>query len=216
MSSVSIDSQQLVDSLLWRYAVKRFDPTRPLDATTWDAIQKSMVLTPSSFGLQPWKFLVVRSPQIKAKLPDISWKQSQPGDCSHMVVFAAMKIVSPEYVDQFMKKIAATRGVPAESLTSYKQVVLGFLKNIDGNHLSWSMNQVYIALGQLLANAAMLGVDACPMEGIVQKEYDKLLGLEGSNFTCVVGCALGFRHPDDKYSQAAKVRFDAVDIFEYF
>jgi nitroreductase len=71
---------------------------------------------------------------------------------------------------------------------------------------------VYIALGQLLANAAILGVDACPMEGINTSEYDKILGIDGSDYTSVVGCALGYRHPDDKQAIAPKVRFDASEI----
>jgi len=212
MSIATMTTDQLLDSLAWRYAVKRFDPTRTLDSKTWEAIEKSMVLTPSSFGLQPWKFCVIQSPELKAMLPAISWNQSQPGDCSHMVVFAAMKSVDTDYVDRFLNETAVTRGVPVESMDYYRQMILGFLKNADGKHLVWSSNQVYIALGQLLATAAVLGVDACPMEGIVAAEYDKLLGLEGSNYGSVVGCALGYRHSDDKYANAAKVRFAASDL----
>jgi nitroreductase len=216
MGSANIQEQQLVDTLRWRYAVKRFDSSRKLDEATWATLEQCMVLTPSSFGLQPWKFLVIRSPEVKSKLPSISWNQSQPGDCSHMVVFAAMKEVSEEYVASFIARIGGTRGVPPESLAGYKQMIQGFMKNMHGQHLHWSKNQVYLALGQLLANAAVLGIDACPMEGIVQSEYDKLLGLEGTNFTSVVGCALGFRHAEDKYAAAAKVRFEAKEVFQYF
>jgi nitroreductase len=216
MEPVSINHQQLLSSFERRYAVKRFDASRKLDVAVWEHLEKCMVLTPSSFGLQPWKFLVISSPELKSKLPAISWNQSQPGDCSHMVVFAAMKSVPQDYVELFLDRVCSTRGVPKESLVGYQQMILGFLKNIEGNHLHWSKNQAYIALGQLLASAAVLGIDACPMEGIVAKEYDKLLGLEGTNYTSVVGCALGYRHPDDKYALAAKVRFDSSDVVEHF
>jgi len=216
MALSTLSASQLIESYQWRYAVKRFDPSNTIDAGTWSAIEKSLVLTPSSFGLQPWKFLVVHSPEIKAKLPAISWNQTQPGDCSHMVVFAARKTVDESYVDAFIAKSAETRGVAAEALVGYRNVILGFLKNTTGRHLAWSSNQAYIALGQLMASAAVLGVDACPMEGIVPSEYDKLLGLEGSDYTTVVGCALGYRHPEDHYASMAKVRFDGTDVIQYY
>jgi len=212
MSRVPINELQLVESLQWRYAVKRFDSARRIDATTWAAIERSLVLTPSSFGLQPWKFVVVSSAENKAKLPAISWNQTQPADCSHMVVFAARKSVDEEYVDTYLEKVAYERNVSVLSLAGYRKVMVGFLQNTQGRHLVWSSNQVYLALGQLLASVAMLGVDACPMEGIVASEYDKLLGLDGSDYTTVVGCAIGYRHADDHYAKLAKVRFDATDL----
>ena len=210
MSNLSIS--QLVDSYRWRYAVKRFDPSKRIDSATWTALESSLVLTPSSFGLQPWKFFVISSPENKAKLGSISWNQSQPGDCSHMVVFTALKSVDEQYVDAFLAKTASKRNVPFDSLAGYRKVVLGFMQNNTGRHLAWSSNQAYIALGQLLASAAMVGVDACPMEGIVAAEYDKLLGLDGSDYTTIVGCALGYRHSEDHYAKLPKVRFDASEM----
>ena len=215
MASASMNVSQLVDSYNWRYAVKKFDSTKRIDSETWTAIEKSLVLTPSSFGLQPWKFIVISSPENKAKLPAISWNQAQPGDCSHMVVFAARKALDEAYLDAFLASTAKMRNVPVESLAGYRKVILGFLQGTAGRHLAWSSNQTYIALGQLLASAAMLGVDACPMEGIVAAEYDKLLGLDGSDYTTVVGCALGFRHTDDHYAAQPKVRFDASEMISY-
>ena len=212
MALATLSVSQLVDSYQWRYAVKRFDPSKQIDASTWSAIETSLVLTPSSFGLQPWKFFVISSPENKAKLSAISWKQSQPSDCSHMVVFTARKTVDAAYVDAFLAITAEQRNVTVESLVGYREVVLGFLQNAMGRHLAWSSNQAYIALGQLLASAAMLGVDACPMEGIVVGEYDKLLGLDGSDYTPIVGCALGYRHSDDHYASLPKVRFDASKL----
>ena len=215
MASATLNVSQLVDSYNWRYAVKKFDSSKRIDSGTWAAIEKSLVLTPSSFGLQPWKFVVISSPENKAKLPAISWNQMQPGDCSHMVVFAARKALDEAYLDAFLASTAKQRNVPVESLVGYRKVILGFLQGTAGRHLAWSSNQAYIALGQLLASAAMLGVDACPMEGILAAEYDKLLGLEGGDYTTVVGCALGFRHPDDHYAALPKVRFDASDMISH-
>ncbi len=215
MAVAPLSVSQLIESYRWRYAVKRFDPSRQLDADTWAAIECSLVLTPSSFGLQPWRFIVISSRENKAKLPAISWNQPQPGDCSHMVVFAARKTVDKQYVDAFLARTAEQRNVPVESLGGYRNVLLEFLQNAAGRQLAWSSNQAYIALGQLLASAAMLGVDACPMEGIVATEYDKLLGLEGGDYTTIVGCALGYRHSEDRYASLAKVRFDASDLVSH-
>jgi nitroreductase len=204
---------QLTDALQWRYAVKKFDATRKVDPATWALIEESLVLSPSSFGLQPWKFIVISSPEMKTKLTAISWNQSQPADCSHMVIFAAAKEVNEAYVDDYLALVASKRGVDASTnLAGYRGMMLGFLKNMTGQHLAWSKNQVYLALGQLLLATAALEIDACPMEGIVVPEYDKLLGLEGTNFTSVVGCAVGYRHADDKYASAAKVRYDADNV----
>ena len=211
----SIDTAHLLESYHWRYAVKRFDSSRRIDATTWEALEKSLVLTPSSFGLQPWKFFVINSPEIKDQLPTISWNQSQPRDCSHLVVMVARKTLDEAYVDKFLHKVATDRGIALASLDGYKQAMLGFLKNTEGKHLAWSSNQCYIALGQLMASAAVLGIDACPMEGIVASEYDNVLGLVGSEYTTVVCCALGYRHADDKYAHAIKVRFHATDVVHH-
>lgn len=201
-----------LDFLKWRYAVKRFDATRKIPKELWDQIEESMVLTPSSFGLQPWKFVVVTSEVVKAKLPAISWNQNQPADCSHMVLFASNHLVDAEYVDRYIAEMSKTRGVSVESLTDFRNVMLGFLRNRGSEISSWASNQVYIALGQLLTVAATLGVDACPMEGLLMNEYDRLLGLEGTGYKVVVGCALGYRHAEDRYAQAAKVRFSKNEM----
>lgn len=215
MSTTHLNTSQLLASLNWRYAVKKFDASKTIPTDAWKALEESLVLTPSSFGLQPWKFLVVSSPEIKSKLPAISWNQTQPADCSHMVVFAARKTLDAEYVDKFIQKTATTRNTTAESMAGYRQVILGFLQNTTGRHLHWASNQAYIALGQLMTAAALLGIDACPMEGIVASEYDKALGLEGGDYTTVVACALGYRHPEDKYALATKVRFDSSDVVQH-
>ena len=82
----------------------------------------------------------------------------------------------------------------------------------DAAKLQWAKLQTYIALGQLMTSAAVLGVDACPMEGIAPAEYDRILGLEEKGLTTSVACALGYRSSDDKYATALKVRFDESDV----
>jgi len=212
----SIHPDQLLENLRWRYAVKAFDPVRKVDPLTWNAIEQSMVLAPSSYGLQPWKFVIVTSPEIKSKLPGISWNQNQPQDCSHMVVMAVRKSMDENYIDRYVESIASTRSVPIENLKGYRSMMVGTVQKMDADGLRvWNTRQVYIALGQLMAAAAMLGVDTCPMEGIDSKAYDNVLGLVDSPFSAVVGCAVGYRDVSDKSAFAKKVRFPTEDVVEY-
>ncbi len=201
----------LVGQLQWRYAVKRFDASRRIEESLWQALEASLVLTPSSYGLQPWQFIVITDESIKAQLPAISWNQKQPQDCSHMVVLAARRAMDASYIDRVMSLVAKTRNLADGAMTGYRDMLVSIVSKTE-NHLDWNARQVYIALGQLMTAAAMLEVDACPMEGINMSAYDDLLGLTGSDYTSVVGCALGYRHPEDKQSTAPKVRFQSAEL----
>jgi nitroreductase len=209
---LELTPKSLLDRLNWRYAVKRFDPTRRIDDSTWQALEASLVLTPSSYGLQPWRFIVITDEAMKAKLPAISWNQKQPQDCSHMVVLAARKAMDAAYIDRFMHLVTETRCLPEGAMTGYRNMLVSTIGKDPDRHLDWNSRQVYIALGQLMTTAAILGVDACPMEGIHLAAYDELLQLNDSDYTTVVACALGYRHPEDQQAVAAKVRFQHSEI----
>ncbi len=94
-----------------------FDAQRVIPQDVWQAIERGLILSPSSFGLQPWRFIVVTSPEVKRQLPPISWNQTQPQDCSHMVVLAARRSLDAHYVDHFLQSVADTRGVALDSLS---------------------------------------------------------------------------------------------------
>jgi nitroreductase len=215
MTNPFLPAEQWLQSLEWRYATKRFDPNRKIDSETWQAVERSLVLTPSSFGLQPWKFVVISSQEVKDQLPSISWGQTQPKDCSHMVVFASLKELDADYVDRFLQETARTRSLAIENLEGYRKVILNFIEATRGMHGVWSAHQAYIALGQLMATAAALGIDACPMEGIEPAKYDHLLGLADSPYATRVACALGYRHDEDGYARNAKVRFDPSHVITH-
>ena len=205
----------LLESLRWRYAVKRFDPDKKIPSDTWSAIEQSLVLTPSSYGLQPWQFIVIQDSAIKQQLPAISWNQKQPQDCSHMVVLAARRSMDEAYITNYMQSVVDMRQLPSGAMDGYQKMLVSTVGKIN-NHLDWNARQVYIALGQLMLAAAMLGVDACPMEGINPADYDQLLGLIDTDYTSVVGCALGYRHAEDAQALAAKVRFPAQMMVKHF
>ncbi len=212
----TISNEDLLEQLKWRYAVKEFDPSRTIPEETIAALEDALVLTPSSFGLQPWKFIVVGDPELKAKMPGISWNQSQPKDCSHMVLLAIKRDFAEADVGRFIECMAEARDVSVESLEGYHKFAGGFVAQgiSEGWIEHWSTHQVYIALGQLMASAALLGVDACPMEGIQADDYDALLGLDGMEYHVVVGCALGYRAESDKYASMAKARYAKSDVID--
>ncbi|MFM9959494.1 MAG: NAD(P)H-dependent oxidoreductase [Phycisphaerales bacterium] len=203
----------LTEALRWRYAVKKFDASRKVPAEVWSALEQSLVQAPSSFGLQPWKFIVITNQQIKDQLPAISWNQTQPKDCSHMVVLAGRKTMAADDVERYVKRIIEVRDIPGDPMRGYKDMMLGMVNSMPAPDLdNWAAKQVYIALGFLMESCALLGIDACPMEGIVAPEYDKLLKLPEMGYTAVVGCAVGYRAADDKYAAYPKVRFTTDDV----
>lgn len=205
----AINSKQLLEQLNWRYATKQFDPGRKISAVDWATIEEALALSPSSGGLQPWKFVVVTDPAMRAKLLPASYGQKQVTDASHLVVFAAKNNLSEADVDEFIKRISAVRGAPVESLTPFREMLVGgIVKSMDeATRNAWARNQAYIALGNLLTSAALLGIDACPMEGFDRAQYDEILGLRAKGYATAVIATLGYRSSEDKYAGALKVRF---------
>jgi len=209
-----VSTQQLLDALNWRYATKRFDATKKISTDTWQALERALILTPTSYGLQPYKFIVMTDPTRRAELLAHSWNQNQVVDCSHYVVFTARTKMTEADVDHLIQRTAEVRKVPAESLNAYRGMMLGDVVHGSRGKAAheWATRQTYIALGNLMTSAAVLGVDACPMEGLVPAEYDRVLGLGDSGYATVVACALGYRAGDDKYASAPKVRFEASEL----
>ncbi len=216
-SEFSPVSGETIDGALnWRYATKQFDSSKQLTDEQWSVLQNSLHLAASSFGLQPWKFVVISDPDKKAALVPDAWGQSQVADCSHLVVIAAKKTMSVEDVDKLMQATAAARGADATSLDGYKGMIVGGLSARTPEWIAaWNARQCYIPLGFLLQSAALMQIDACPMEGLVPEKFDEQLGLTDSDYTSVVMCALGFRADDDKYADLAKVRYETSDVFEF-
>jgi nitroreductase len=211
----SIQSKQLLEQLNWRYATKQFDPTRKISAQDWATIEDALRLSPSSGGLQPWKFIVITDPATRAKLKPASYGQAQISDASHLVVLAAKSNFDEADVDAHVQHIAEVRGVSVEALAPLRNMLVGgIVKSQDAaGRAAWARNQVYIALGNLLTSAALLGIDACPMEGFDRNQYDEILGLKAQGLAAAVIATVGYRSADDKYAHAPKVRFPTERIF---
>jgi len=214
----NLNPHELLQALEWRYATKIFDPAKKIPADTWQALEKALILTPTSYGLQPYQFLVITDPATRAALLPHSWGQKQVVDCSHFVVFTAKTKTTEADVDKLIRRVVEIRKLPApEALGPYRFMMLGDVVNGPRGKIAheWATRQTYIALGNLMICAAVLGVDACPMEGLVPAEYDKVLNLNGSGYATVVACALGYRSSNDKYAKLAKVRYDAKELIRH-
>ena len=210
----NISNELLIDRLKWRYAAKQFDPSRKIPSDTWAALEEALVLTPSSFGLQPWTFVVVNDPEIRAKLRAESRNQSQITDSSHFVVFAARTSLDEAYIDRHLDRTAKVRSVDRGGLAEQRDRLVNLL--VTGPRSKgireWAARQAYIALGNFLTAAAVLGIDTCPMEGINLPKTDEFLGLPERGLAAVVASAAGFRAADDKNARLPKVRFHSDDV----
>jgi len=206
----------LLQQLRWRYAVKKFDPSRKISPEQWRTLEETLVLSPSSYGLQPWKFVVVTDPPTRENLVPFSWNQRQVADASHLVVFCIKTPLKLDDIDSHVQRTAQMRGVTPESLEKFRANMVRDL--IEGPRSwsvnQWAANQVFIALGNFMSAAALLEVDTCPMEGFEPGKYDQALGLAKKGLASTVLCAAGYRAADDRNANLPKVRFPHDSLFE--
>jgi nitroreductase len=202
-----------IDALKWRYAVKKFDPDRQLAPEDLDRLLDALILTPSSYGLQPWKFLVIEDAGLRAKLKEHTWNQPQVTDASALIVLCGIDYLNDGYVADFIDRIAKARGQSPDELSGFKVAVTSYVNGFRPDERREVVKrEVYIALGNLLSAASQMGIDACPMGGFSPDKYDELLGLKEKGLFSVVLCPVGFRAADDKYAELPKVRFDKGDV----
>jgi nitroreductase len=212
--TTTIPASQLLGQLKWRYATKEFDPARKISAADWSALEEALLLSPSSGGLQPWGFFVINDPAVRQKLLPASFGQTKVTEASHLVVFCAKTHLGEADVDAHIARTAEVRGVSIESMKEFRDMLVGgIVKAMDApTLLAWAGRQVGIALGNLLTSAAVLGIDACPMEGFEPPKYDEILGLKAKGYTSLALCTLGYRAATDAYAKLAKVRFPKEKI----
>lgn len=209
----TLTPDQLLAQLRWRYAVKKFDPAKKVEPALWQQLEQVLQLSPSSYGLQPWLFVVVTDPAVRAKLKDAAWGQAQITDASHLVVFCVKKGMGPADAERLISHSAKTRGVPADTLAGYQQMINGSFAKFGPEEVDeWMTRQVYISLGMFLGSAAVLGVDACPMEGFDPAKFDEILGLTAKGYGSRVLATVGYRAADDPYVQLAKVRYPLEEL----
>ncbi len=204
----------VLEPLHWRYATKMFDASKKLTQEQLDTLLEALQLTASSYGLQPYKFVVVNNPELRTKIREKAWNQGQVTDASHLIVMCARTDVNADYVERYVKMAAETQGIDPAVLDGYKQMMLGFVNGKTPTELEqWATQQLYIAMGQVLDVAAELRVDACPMEGFDPLAVDEILGLAGKNLKSKLLCPVGFRSAEDHSAGRTKVRFPKEELF---
>lgn len=210
----AIGAQSIIDSLNWRYATKRYDTTKKLSQEQVQCIKDALRLSPSSFGLQAWKFVHVVDAQVREQLKTAAYGQPQLTEASDIFVIASYGSIDEKFVEKYIKSVADVRGVPVDALQGFGDMLIGAIKGKVGPELkNWLSHQVYIALGVALTVAATQGIDASPMEGFNGKEFDKILGLETEGLESRVILALGFRSSEDGTQNMKKVRFSETEVF---
>ncbi len=204
----------ITQALQWRYATKQFDATKKLEEEKLQSLTEAVRYSPSSFGLQPYKVIDVVTPELRTKIRGAAWDQSQFTDASHLFIFTVPLDITDADVDAFIQLNADVRGASLESLAGYAGMIKGSVgARTPEQKQDWAAKQAYIALGFLLETAAILEVDATPMEGFDATQIDEILGLKAQGLKSVVACALGYRSADDAYAGLPKVRVAAETMF---
>lgn len=203
----------LIEKLQWRYATKKFDTVKELTAAQLDPVLEAGRLSASSYGLQPYSFIVITNPALRAELRKNAWDQPQITDASHLIVLAARTNLDAAYVDHFVDLVAKERGATVESLKGYRDMMVGSVERMSADErVIWAKKQAYIALGFLLSACAQSDIDACPMEGFDAAKFDEVLELSKLHLTSTVLCPVGFRAADDATAAYKKVRFPKEEL----
>lgn len=207
----------IIDSLNWRYATKKFDSSRKLSLEQVNVLKDAFNLTASSYGLQPIKLVVISNQELKNKLLESSMNQQQVVQCSHLLVICVETEIDEAYIETYFKRVIDIRQTPPDILESFKKSIINEFNDMSNSSiLSWSKNQAYLALGNLLTVCSVESIDSCPMEGFSTEKYDDILDLKSKNLKSVLVMPIGYRSKDDKFSSLEKVRKDVSDNTIYF
>lgn len=207
--------EQILKALGWRYAVQNFDGTKKIGESELETILESGRLTPSSFGLEPWKFIVIENAEIRQKIQAASYGQPKVSEASHLVVIARRTDAREKIVGERITRTAKIQNQEESSLDGFKQMLDGVIGSRDDAALdAWNARQAYIALGMMMETASLLGVDNAAMEGFDPSAVDEILGLKEKNLTSTVMLALGYRG-EDTSAERPKVRRDFDEVVEF-
>jgi|TARA_R110000737_G_scaffold134572_1_gene165892 nitroreductase len=204
----------IIESLEWRYAVKKYNSAKIISDSDMDILKESIRLTPTSYGLQPFQVLIIEDKEIRKQLLEKSFGQTPVLDASHLIVFAANRNININHVDDYMGNVAKTRKLKMEQTKGFGDFIKGAIAPMTENDfISWNTKQTYIALGFLMHTAAELRIDATPMEGFNSAGFDEILGLTERGLTSTIICPVGYRSTEDKNQFQAKVRKEQDDLF---
>lgn len=206
--------ENYIESLNWRYATKKYDPSKKVSAQDLETLKEAVQLSVSSMGLQPYKVLIIENPEVRQKLKAAGYNQDGITESSQLFVFAYEKNVSEKHVDAYMNNISKVREIEKESLKPFEDTINGFINNqTEEGKNAWAAKQAYIALSTLINTAALLKIDATPMEGFNAQQFDEILGLDKLDLSTAVIAAVGYRHEEDGFQHFKKVRKPQNELF---
>jgi len=197
----------IIESLQWRYAVKKFDADKELTNKQINTLKEAFNLTATSYGLQPVSLVIVKNKEIQKQLVEFSFNQEQIAQASHILILCIPKKYDSQNVEKYFSLVKEIRNTPDDILNPFKEYMLNDVNTRTQQDLFlWNKNQAYIALGNLLTVCAVEKIDACPMEGFVPEKYDEILELDKKNLQSILVIPVGFRAEDDFMKDLKKVR----------
>jgi nitroreductase len=198
----------------WRYATKKFDASKKVSAKDIEILKEAIRLSSSSYGLQPYKVLIIENPELRAKLKLAAWNQSQITDASHLIIFANILNIGDEEINSYIKNIVQTRNIPLEKIEGYGNFMKSKISTLPlQDRDNWTSKQTYLALANLLNAAADLHIDVTPMEGFERDAIDEILNLKAQGLTVSLIATVGYRHEDDATQHLKKVRKSNSELF---
>lgn len=198
----------------WRYATKKFDTTKKITTEDLTVLKEAIRLSTSSYGLQPYKVIIVENPELRAQLQPAAWGQSQIVEASHLIIFANETNIGDEAIDSFLKNVSETRNTPVEALSGYGDFMKSKISTLPAEEKNiWTAKQTYLALGNLMNAAAELKIDVTPMEGFLPAQVNEILGLDELGLNACLIATLGYRHAEDATQHYKKVRKSNEDLF---
>lgn len=205
----------IVEGLKWRYATKHFDVNKKLSEDQIEYLKQAVNYIPSSYGLQPYKVLIVENSDVRKMLSEAAYGQPAITEASQLFIFVNDTEYGPEKVDKFLKMGAEVNNFPIEKTEGYGKMINGVISSLSKVQLSnWTSKQAYIGLGALISAASEQGIDICPMEGFDKEKFDEILGLKERNLTSACIGAVGYRSPEDTNQFLKKVRKPIEELFE--
>ena len=203
-----------IENQNWRYATKKFDNTKKISSEDLETLKEAIRLSSSSYGLQPYKVIIIEDKTLREKLQPVSWGQSQIVDASQVIVFANETNVGNAEIDVYLQNISETRQIPLESIAGYGDFMKSKIGALTPEQISiWTAKQAYLALANLLNVAPELKIDVTPMEGFDSEKYNEILNLTEKGLNAAVVATIGYRHEDDATQYYKKVRKSTKELF---
>lgn len=208
--------ETIIKSLNWRYATKVFDSNKIVPDEDIHTVLESARLSPSSNGIEMWKFLVIENKDLRKKLQEVGYGQPKITEASHLVVITYRTDIEESMVLERLERTAKIQNQKIENLTGLRSMLESSLikKKNNGTLEYWIKAQAYIPLGIMIETASLLGIDNGPMEGFQNDKVDEVLGLKEKNLKSVTMLALGYRG-EDPASKRPKVRREFDEVVEF-